>query len=1660
MLASWRSLLACMSLTLAKVQSEELIQQELRAYVALTHTCGLLRLEAPRDAMLSSLCQFALPQWHMPRVGVGSAHPTSEEVSPDDVNRLSKKNFMALHALVNIAHGLGAVMGSSWRVLLHTFEHLHAMLSTWRRPRAPPPEQSAAVRLMAIPVLGALSLSQHALGVAHSLAAAAGGEGGLRRVGLAPSHRKAETKAEQSIGSMYGTAQTGSAIGGSGGGAAVAVSGGGGGSGSGDSKVDAGIRAASLGAPLRDEELEEEVAILSHGITQLFHTTTYLPDQALRDLLEALASLSVDYVAHASTVVAELQVSHSSHSLTLASPQGSSRGDEGEGVAHSSAEAAGAGEEEDKEGEGGEEDAGAGGGEGGGDGDDDDLSSYTAQYVSQARARQASESSEGQHRGGGGGGGGGLGAKGVPAQVRARLRQAALEGLGLYSSKGAGAAGIGSPQRGLSADSMQGAGPPSPRTTTSVGALSAAEKTRGSGAPHRRHAAHGPEGGDVAVPAAAGGKPQPLSPSKGRTADVLDGEDAVPPFALVQLVEVTRCNAFRITRVWDIVGAHLQMVAACRVLALRRFAAHALEQVALAALEPGPEGAGSHQHGELPASQGKPEAAEPSRLVSTFAVLLTAPYSDVREQALGALLALLRGGGQALGSGWAVVLTVLRVRDVARTLAADSASSHEEEEGKGGDGAGRSVAACGEPADTMVRGAASMRPEGIAEAAWGELWRGAVHSAALPTGFKMLRLVVDEYADMLPRVYLPLLAECAATYARQRDDVNLALGAIPFLWSVSDEVATAAREAAAQSGDAAASVEEAWDVLLRSLASLCRDERAEVRNGAVQTLFSLVTMHGTLLSDALWYRAMRDTALPTLEEALQRATARGAEAKEVLGPELGRNADGSSIRMVMHHSRNTQQKQWNETWSLVVDGMSRVLLSCASPLRRSNVLPWWPRWLAALSTACLAADEAGASHEPEDTRFHDTPGALRVNMEVILAGLSALAASVAFASSDAAAAQLVISERSVHYTTAMRVVGGALEEVASPTAAAKCAGGSGADGSGGGGVRPFPSEASRRRVWLDTMALVARVARAPALLRDPEQRPVDRIAQALGAAIAGAAAAEMADVDAARRILSSVDALAQAVSRRAAAGGYGRLHKTAPSSVEEDLLALFVPVMRSPSDVVQSLVLGTLQRHVARASPWPIELAATAEAGADAEAEAEVARDRRDMGTQVPLRALVDAVAVACASECRMDAALSALELLSAAVLEAVTVSCGEVERLLAGSAAATASAGADARGAASTARTVLDGLYGLSACVDLRRMSVSADAARRMPRCMRRACRSLAAEARAKAVRGKEDCGVDGPSPEAPSAPARTHGVLASSVTYVAVARVPVREAVSGAVRTAMDVGARALRQCGARAPLARKCWAAAFTTLHALQGVAVALRLAEALAAAVGDAEARTVLAADRMGQEELLEAVWGALVQWPFGQAPHSALAAASAMAETGTWWDALVAWVREHAPEAASGLLAELPSDTGTLLGASAPSSSSRAAGSSLLRIAESVATEADAGAASDFLLEIVTRAERAATHAARSVAAGQPCDAAAAVSALDSVASLHMPLACRQRLAEARPWLASHADRDHAHLLLFFRPAVTLASAADPNLQEAAQTLLQRVGDKFLGAPAV
>lgn len=103
-----------------------------------------------------------------------------------------------------------------------------------------------------------------------------------------------------------------------------------------------------------------------------------------------------------------------------------------------------------------------------------------------------------------------------------------------------------------------------------------------------------------------------------------------------------------------------------------------------------------------------------------------------------------------------------------------------------------------------------------------------------------------------------------------------------------------------------------WMCLFARLGDLCVDSRPAVRKSAGQTLFSTISAHGNLLNPPTWQAVLWQVLFPLLDKVRNLSSSASSEKVDTSG------------NILIHHSRNTAQKQWAETQVLTLSGVSRV----------------------------------------------------------------------------------------------------------------------------------------------------------------------------------------------------------------------------------------------------------------------------------------------------------------------------------------------------------------------------------------------------------------------------------------------------------------------------------------------------------------------------------------------------------------------------------------------------------------------------------------------------------------------------------------------------------------------------------------------------------------
>ncbi|XP_027107484.1 uncharacterized protein [Coffea arabica] len=225
-------------------------------------------------------------------------------------------------------------------------------------------------------------------------------------------------------------------------------------------------------------------------------------------------------------------------------------------------------------------------------------------------------------------------------------------------------------------------------------------------------------------------------------------------------------------------------------------------------------------------------------------------------------------------------------------------------------------------------------------------------------GFQSLRVIMNDGLSTIPADCLHVCIDVAGAYSAQKNELNISLTAIGLLWTSTDFIVKGASYGPQREKETDQINSEKNEQILNSsypfddqllmsivvrdkllfsvfslLQKLGDDERPEVRNSAIRTLFQILGSHGQKLSKSMWEDCLWKYVFPTLDRVSHMAATSSRD--EWQGKELGTRG-GKAVHMLIHHSRNTAQKQWDETLVLVLGGIARILRSFFPFLRDLN----------------------------------------------------------------------------------------------------------------------------------------------------------------------------------------------------------------------------------------------------------------------------------------------------------------------------------------------------------------------------------------------------------------------------------------------------------------------------------------------------------------------------------------------------------------------------------------------------------------------------------------------------------------------------------------------------------------------------------------------------
>nr|XP_034192055.1 protein MON2 homolog isoform X1 [Osmia lignaria] len=252
-------------------------------------------------------------------------------------------------------------------------------------------------------------------------------------------------------------------------------------------------------------------------------------------------------------------------------------------------------------------------------------------------------------------------------------------------------------------------------------------------------------------------------------------------------------------------------------------------------------------------------------LLGPLSELSSVRHGDVRQRQLECVLQVLHGAGETLYHGWPLVLGII-----------GAVSDHHGE--------------------ALVR-----------------------------IAFQCLQLVVTDFLPVMPWRCLPLCVDTAAKFGSQTQELNISLTAVGLMWNISDYFYQNQEKLCVSLKGDSSSVfpdfpgttnmppfDKLWMCLYARLGDLCVDSRPAVRKSASQTLFSTISAHGSLLHQPTWQAVLWQVLFPLLDKV--RSLSNSASSEKV----------DTSGNILIHHSRNTAQKQWAETQVLTLSGVGRV----------------------------------------------------------------------------------------------------------------------------------------------------------------------------------------------------------------------------------------------------------------------------------------------------------------------------------------------------------------------------------------------------------------------------------------------------------------------------------------------------------------------------------------------------------------------------------------------------------------------------------------------------------------------------------------------------------------------------------------------------------------
>ncbi|XP_003374665.1 vacuolar protein sorting-associated protein 26 [Trichinella spiralis] len=200
----------------------------------------------------------------------------------------------------------------------------------------------------------------------------------------------------------------------------------------------------------------------------------------------------------------------------------------------------------------------------------------------------------------------------------------------------------------------------------------------------------------------------------------------------------------------------------------------------------------------------------------------------------------------------------------------------------------------------------------------GTWWSDCTDDNVLRVAFQALSTVDTDYLSQLDEKCIQHFMTMATRFGEQNRDPNISLSAVEILWTTGDFLY---RQSVLSEGDECEVKfpESLFLYLYSCLSKLCTDPRPPVRKSACQALFSALVSHGVRLNANIWEIIFWEVLFPLLDKVCQ-FHIRASTTKDDCSVIGGTN-------IAVHHSRDTESKQWAETVVQTLNGIVKLFSS-------------------------------------------------------------------------------------------------------------------------------------------------------------------------------------------------------------------------------------------------------------------------------------------------------------------------------------------------------------------------------------------------------------------------------------------------------------------------------------------------------------------------------------------------------------------------------------------------------------------------------------------------------------------------------------------------------------------------------------------------------------